>query len=136
MPRDIVVVGAGFKGRVAVEEHVSGVPAVLREIDPDLKVFYNMDSLEYEVWGLDARGPYMLGSWRNLDNRVVEAVRRGYHLARNARSPWRAHLAEVRARNKRLLDAVEKETADLDYGLRDDFRWFGTSLWPGWRGGR
>lgn len=127
-----MVVGEGFQGRVAVETHISGVPELLRQIDPDLKVFYNMRDHVYEVWGFDARGPYMLGAWNTLGQHVVEAVRKGYWLARNTGKPWNKFLQELRRRREEDDLQEAKFLNDLDLALQDDFRWFGRTLYPGW----
>jgi hypothetical protein len=127
----LVVVGSQFTGRIAVDKHVTGVPELLRQIDPDLKVFYNMKTHEYEVWGLDKRGPYVLATFERLDHTVVEAIRHGYWMARNDSHPWRRHIERIRERNARRAQEDDRVLSEM---FRDDFRWFGRDLWPGWGG--
>jgi len=129
----LVTVNAHFKGRVAIEQHATGIPEALRRIDPDLKLFYNMETHQYEVWGLDRRGPYMLGAWEKLGHHILEAVSKGYYLARNTSRPWRKHLQQVRQRNAAIQRDADKQLADIFYGVRDELRWFGKPMVRGWR---
>ena len=117
---------------IEVKTHVYDIPARLKSVDDNLRVFFNTDTQEFEVWGRDLRGEYQLGSFPYLDARVEREVRIGYWLARNTGRPWKEFLKKLRERRAKEEEAEAKYLRDLDYALDDDFRWFGRTLYPGW----
>ncbi len=114
--------------RIKVDNHVTGVPERLREIDPDLSVYFNAVTQRFEVVGRDKRGPYVLGEWPELDNRVVAEVRQGYWVLNHQRKPWRTLLDKLRRDRDRMLEEDDRRFAERQ---ADDFRWFGRDLYPG-----
>ncbi|WP_026487643.1 hypothetical protein [Caldanaerobius polysaccharolyticus] len=115
-----------------VKTHVYNIPERLKEIDPNLRVFFNTDTQQYEVWGRDLYGEYELGSFSYLDQRVIRDIRYGYWLANNTGRPWKEFLRQLRRRKDAADEEEVKYWRDLDYALQDDFRWFGRTLYPGW----
>jgi len=115
-----------------VKTHVYDIPKRLKEIDKNLKVFFNTDTQEYEIWGRDLQGEYLVASFPYLDQRVVREVRIGYWMADNKSRPWKEFLHKLRNRRDEVEEADAKFLRDLDYALNDDFRWFGRTLYPGW----
>lgn len=116
-----------------VDKHVYDIPKRLRKIDGALRVFFNTVTQEYEVWGKDLGGDYVLASFPYLDQRVISAVRKGYWIANKTGHPWRDFLKDIRLRNAHVDEAIDKKLQELEYSLNDDFRWFGRELHPGWR---
>ena len=117
--------------RIEIKSHATRIPERLREIDKALRVLFDTDKQEFEVWGRDVSAPYLMARFKELDNRVLDAVRKGYHLARNSRHPWQEHLREIDRSNERVQRESDKKLDDIEHGLRDDFRYFGTTVWPG-----
>lgn len=117
---------------IEVKTHVYDIPRRLKEIDPNLKVFYNTDTGEYEIRGIDRMGEYILGSYSYLDQRVERDIRIGYWMVNNLSRPWKAFLQKLREERERLEAQESKYFEELDYALKDDFRWFGRTLYPGW----
>lgn len=121
--------------RVPVESHSMDIPKRLREIDPELRVMYNTERQDYEVWGRDVSGPYLMARFRELDGRVLDAVRHGYWLAQNTGAPYREMLRQQAKEDYEAERRRARELADLDRAFREDMRGLFRKLWPGWRAG-
>lgn len=119
--------------RIPIQRHVLDVPQRLREIDPDLSVVYNQATKKFDVVGKDLYGPYVLASFDTLDSRVVDSVRRGYFIARNTGAPWKALLREQAELDYLAERDRKKSIQALNEGFRDDMRFAGQSVAPGWR---
>lgn len=117
--------------RIELRSHVCDIPQRLREIDPALRVYFNSDTQKFEVWGRDIRGPYLLASFDELDNRAVAAVRRGYFIARNTGEPYRQMLKEQELLDYRAEQARFERLRDIEYGLRDDLKFAGKPVIQG-----
>lgn len=124
MPKDV---------RLPIEQHVFDVPRRLKEIDPELEVWYNRISGMFEVWGKDAADRlYCLGSWPRLDVRVVHAVRKGYWLAWNTGDPYRAVIREQDELEYKEEKRIEQEREELPNIVRGETRWLTGGQWRGW----
>lgn len=116
--------------------HVCSIPERLRELDPTLRVFFNPDTQKYEIWSIDAaQEGYCLGDFSVLDARVVAAVRKGMWLMHNKVRPWREFLGEIRENNAKLDEDSSKYLRELEGDAVDAFKYFGTTLYPGWQEG-
>ncbi len=109
------------------------IPERLREIDPALRVLFNTDTQQFEVWGLDKSGPYLIARFRELDCRVLNAVRYGYWLARNTGAPYTALLRQQAKEDYEAERRRARGLADLERAFREDMRGLFRQLWPGWR---
>ncbi|MGQ9698972.1 MAG: hypothetical protein ACUVRO_13395 [Armatimonadota bacterium] len=121
--------------RVQVVAHAYDIPRRLREIDPELTVWYNFATKMYEVVGVDAAGRhYQLGAWPYLDARVERAVRKGYWLARNTGDPYKEVIRQQDEEEYRDELQFRKELQEARYGVVDCMRWSG-GQWRGWGAG-
>lgn len=109
---------------IDIKTNVFKIPERLKEIDKNLSVKYNTDSDVFEVHGIDNLGDYILARFKELDCRVIDAVRKGYYLAQSGH-PYRVLLHE----QDRLDELAEKERLkrleDIEYGVRDSLRFAG-----------
>lgn len=120
--------------RLQIRDHVFDIPRRLREIDPDLEVWYNTVSNKFEVWGTDAAlRRYCLGSWPYLDVRVERAVRRGYWLAHNTGDPYRALVKTQDELEYKEEKRREREREGLPNLVRGETFWLVRGQWRGWR---
>lgn len=119
--------------RLPVETHPIDIPQRLREIDPALRVCFNTETQRYEVWGRDVRGPYILTTFDELDARVLAKVRKAYFIARSTGAPYRELLREQAKLDYEAERARQRRLEDIEAGFRDDFKYFGRDLYPGWR---
>ncbi|NPV89125.1 hypothetical protein HPY42_06465 [Coprothermobacteraceae bacterium] len=116
-----------------METHPLDIPQRLQEIDPELRVLFDTDRQDYTVWGLGRSGPYILARFRELDCRVLNAVRYGYWLARNTGAPYTALLRQQAQEDYEAERRRQRGLADLERAFREDMRGLFRKLWPGWR---
>ncbi|BCV23298.1 hypothetical protein [Gelria sp. Kuro-4] len=114
-----------------VSSHVFDIPERLKEVDPQLRVLFNTDRQQYEVWGRDLYGPYMLVAFKELDQRALTAVRYGYWVARNTGWPYKHLLQKQADIDYRAEQARYQKLREIEYGLQDDLRFMGRPVIQG-----
>lgn len=117
--------------KVEVVSHVFDIPRRLREIDPNLRVFYDTTRGHYEVWGRDIVGPYLMATFGYLDCRVEDAIRKAYSRAFNTGRPYKQLLYEQEINDYIAEQERLKRIEDLQYGFRSDMRFFGRPVIQG-----
>jgi hypothetical protein len=55
-------------------------------------------------------------------------------LARNTGDPYKHYIRELDEHEEYMEKQWQKEIEDVAYGLRDDFKYFGREVYPGWGG--
>jgi len=118
--------------RIPIEEHVLDLPRRLREIDDNLRVSFNTDTSQYEIWDMKyEREPFLMAVFNYLDDRVEQAVRRGY--ADTYKLGWRSLLRRIDEHNERVQRSKDKELEDTIKGMQDDLKFAGKPVIQGWR---
>lgn len=122
--------------RLLVTSHVVDIPRRLKEIDPNIEVAFNTDTQKFEVWGRDVRGPYLMASYDELDARVLADVRKAYFVARSTGTPYREMLRRQAKLDYEAERARQRFLKNVSEGFKDDFKFFGKDVYPGWRAGQ
>lgn len=117
---------------ILIEHSVTEIPERLREIDPELSVYFDTDSRLYEVWGKDKeRTPYLLARFNAVDNRMLAAVKKGYWSARQTGRPYKRLLEEQRIKDEIMEKRRQADLEDLNYGVKDDLKYCGKVVGKG-----
>lgn len=112
--------------KILITHNVLEIPERLREIDPELRIFYDDRRRKYEVWGADkTRSPYLLSRFDVLDNRALTAIKHAYWIARQNGRPYKDLLRRQSIEDDRLERQRQADLQDLNYGFRDDLKYCG-----------
>jgi len=122
--------------RIPVESHVLDIPRRLREVtrDPNIKVYFNTETQQFEVWGVDAAStPYLMARYATLDARAEYDFAAAYWRAWRTGNPYKLLL--------RRIDEIEYERErrywkglyELEDASRDVMKFADTPVVPGWR---
>lgn len=115
--------------RHPVETNVYLIPERLKEIDPNLKVAFNDKNQSYEVWGVDAMStPYILSSFKDLDARVVYAIREAYVVAQSTGDPYRHMLRQFDRNDEMREREYWKRLNEQEYVSRDILKFSDTPV--------
>lgn len=117
--------------KVEVVSHALDIPRRLREIDSNLRVFYDTARGTYEVWGRDVSGPYLLAKFNTLDQEAERTIARVYSVAFNTGRPYKQLLYEQEINDYLAEQQRLKRIADLQYGFNNDLRFFGKPVIQG-----
>jgi|GEM_PF-4059533 hypothetical protein len=117
---------------IPIETNAFCIPERLCEIDPNIQVFLDTRRQNYVVMTLDdARVAYRLGAWPYLDQRVIQAIRHAYWIARTTGDPYKQLIRGVDDREYREDRELTKATEEMFYRHDNNFRYMGQ--WQGWR---
>lgn len=125
--------------RIPVESHVLDIPRRLREVtrDPSIRVYFNTDNQQYEIWGVDAAStPYLMARYPYLDARVEYDFAAAYWRAWRTGNPYKVLLRMMDEREYQKEREYWKGLYELEYGSKDVLRFMDTPVVPGWGPGR